>query len=566
MSCIPYRRGRYRCLLLGIAALVVAAAYPGEGWAYRHHNSNIAYHEYNQATFDLARRENKPVFMVLSAVWCFWCKAYEQRALEKAEVSAYLNRNFINIFVDLDQRQDLQHLYVKKGIPTTVIFTPEGVRFLTFSGTLNEREFLTGMRQVLADMRSRTLPPERESAPSVHDVRELLAEPRGGRSARASWRELSARHHAELVALALESFDAELGGFGQGKKYPLGLLAQYLLEARAGRGTQGRDARRAALGLLDSVARHLYDPVEGGFYRYADGRNWRSPHHEKMLVTNVNLLRAYLLAAGEAKKTGGARHADYGAIYGRSLSFLLGTFVQEQGGLAGSLDGKDPKYYRLSAAKRAGARRPALDRTVYTAWNGEAAYVLSEIYRTHPSPRLLRTITALLDFLQARLMSPGTGLYSFLRPTDAEAAGLGQLKDNSWGALAFITGYQLTGRAEYLRSFERILAYVRGHLFVPEVKAYRLWNVPSKSGFRAAEHMSQEVPLGANGVLAYSLVKAYIVTKFTKYLNEAEGLVGMLSRLDIREFEDDPGDDGKQFLLSYVYYLKALQQLADLGS
>ena len=103
-------------------------------------------------------------------------------------------------------------------------------------------------------------------------------------------------------------------------------------------------------------------------------------------------------------------------------------------------------------------------------------------------------------------------------------------------------------------------------LYLPQVRAYRMWNVPAQDGFRDKENISDEVPLEANAILAFSLVRAYIVTKDTNYQSKAETLVRMLSQLEIGDFEDDPSDEGMQFLLSFVYYLKALNELAKLES
>ena len=547
---------------------------PAIGRSYYHHTSNIAYREYSQEAFDLAARENKPVFMVLSAVWCFWCKVYERQTLEKLEVSAYLNRNFINVFVDLDQRQDLQHLYVSKGIPTTVIFTPEGKRFLTFSGTLKQEEFLSGMRQVLAEIRKNAPERKAETAPSVKDVRALLIEARAASmkegappaGAPAPLGRLASRKHAQFVEVALDSFDEEYGGFGLGRKYPLARVVQYFLEPRGGQ--EDQEALGAVLATLDRVSRHLYDPIEGGFHRYGDTRRWSDPHYEKMLVTNVNLLRAYQLAAGRAAARRQPRkERKYEDIYRKSLEFFLNTFVPRRGGgLSGSLDGKDKKYYRLPAGKRARARKPALDATVYTAWNGEAVYVLSEMYKTDPAPRLLSVLKATLDFLRKKMMSEGQGMYSYYKPGHKRPVRLGQLKDNSWGALAFIAGYQLTGRREYLEAFTSILAWSRARLFSAEAGAYRLWNVPAPAGLRRGEHISAEVPLAENGVMALALVNAYQVTKNSVYRRQARELLLSLAALDARLFEEDPGDSGRRFLAAFVYYLKALHRLSRLES
>jgi thioredoxin-related protein len=74
---------------------------------YFHHESPIKWHEYNQETFELAEKENKPVFMLITASWCYWCHVYRDETLHQPEIYSYINENFVPVFVDADKRQDL---------------------------------------------------------------------------------------------------------------------------------------------------------------------------------------------------------------------------------------------------------------------------------------------------------------------------------------------------------------------------------------------------------------------------------------------------------------------------
>ncbi len=154
-------------LFRGVVILALTFVLPAQTWGYRHHQAKVRYQEYSQQAFDLARQQNRPIFLVLSASWCFWCKKYDEQTLNTDVVSSYLNENFVNIFVDLDRRPDLRHLFVKRAQPTSVIFTPDGKEFLSFSGTLKADDFMTGMRKVLADIQSRNGTPYGENAATV---------------------------------------------------------------------------------------------------------------------------------------------------------------------------------------------------------------------------------------------------------------------------------------------------------------------------------------------------------------------------------------------------------------
>lgn len=305
----------------------------GTAWGYRHSGAAIRYLEYSQRTFDLAKRENKPVFMVISAVWCFWCKTYDEQTLEISEVASFMNRNFINVFVDLDRRQDLQHKYVTKGIPTSVIFTPDGRRYLSFSGILDPRQFLAGMSQVLADIRRQKGQPRREPAATVKNIRPFLS-PSNGKAVRNTSQSLAAVFRGwrtDYLQLILDNVDMTHGGFGTGNKYPLGEVISYLIGVRKIGGP--KETWLVAGHTLNLIAKHLYDSVEGGFYRYADRGDWKRLRREKMLITNVQLIRTFQMAEKMALADKNPRLAErFGGIYKNSLWFFLSTYRRDGDG------------------------------------------------------------------------------------------------------------------------------------------------------------------------------------------------------------------------------------------
>ena len=541
---------------------------PTQTWGYRHHQAKVKYQEYSQQAFDLAREKNKPIFLVLSASWCFWCKKYDEDTLNTDQVSAYLNENFVTIFVDLDRRPDLGHLFVKRAQPTSVIFTPDGREFLSFSGTLKADEFMSGIRKVLLDLQARNGVPYGNKAATVGNVRAFL---NGAgvapttKSGKPGWDELAREQQQAFLQLIRESVDEEQGGFGRSKKFPLSNLLQYLMD-KENRKSDSELMAHAVL-ALNKIARHLYDPVEGGFFRYTDRRNWSRARHEKLITSNINLIRTFQMAGQavpvERQPKGKLRYRN---IYDKSLRFFLDTYRREGGGFYGSLDGRTPGYYNQSAAGRKKAQKPQLDKTLYTSWNAETVYVLTEIYRNDRSPELLEAIHATLGFLKTSLYSPAGGFRGFLIPATGKVEGSGQLVDNSWGAMAFIAGYQLSGRAEYRQVFEEVIAYAKSHLYIPSLGAFRLWNVPAHPGLREEERVSREIPLETNGVMAYALMKGFRATGNPEYLALAKNLVSSINRVDPEIFDENPNDPVKSYLESFVYFYRAQFQLARLGS
>jgi thiol:disulfide interchange protein len=97
--------GRLSRWLLAAIWVIVLVPAPAV-WAYAHHTSSVRFLDYSPATFEIARREGKPVFLLISAVWCYWCKYFDQNTLRNDEVSKYLNQHYVSIFVDHDLRVD----------------------------------------------------------------------------------------------------------------------------------------------------------------------------------------------------------------------------------------------------------------------------------------------------------------------------------------------------------------------------------------------------------------------------------------------------------------------------
>lgn len=167
-----------------------------------------------------------------------------------------------------------------------------------------------------------------------------------------------------------------------------------------------------------------------------------------------------------------------------------------------------------------------------------------------------------LRFLGGEMLTPAEGLHTYARPGGNPPSGSGLLSVNSWGALAFITGYRMTGEAHYLNHFKRVMDYANAQLYIPKEGIYRLWNIRDVKGLRRGEAVSEEAPLLENGVMALALAEAHRSTGNPKYRRLAMGIIHALSTLDPTEFDEDPNDPGKRFLMDFVYFLNALQQLS----
>src|SRR5262245_28216842 len=237
-----------------------------------------------------AAAQSKPLLVSIGYSACHWCHVMERESFEDAETAALMNRLFVCVKVDREERPDVDQIYMDTvvrlsghgGWPLTVFCAPDGRPF--YAGTYfppEPRHGLPSFRQLLAAI-DRTW---REQRSRVDDTaRQILAalaeRPRGMASAPPG--------AASVVAAAralLESADHVHGGFGSGPKFPTPPNLDLLLAACD---VLPADEARAALDFLvltcrEMASRGLWDPLGGGFHRYCVDGHWGVPHFEKML-------------------------------------------------------------------------------------------------------------------------------------------------------------------------------------------------------------------------------------------------------------------------------------------
>src|SRR5579884_1312585 len=259
----------------------------------------VRWHPWGEAAFARARAEDKPILLDIGAVWCHWCHVMDGESYDDPAVAEVLNRDFVCIKVDRDERPDVDARYQRAvqaltgqgGWPLTAFLTPEGEVF--YGGTYFPPEgnpygrpgFLTVLRQV-ADLYRRRRDQVAQNAAAIRrHVAESLDEAKRG-EVTAALLEAGANGMARL-------FDIRYGGFGTAPKFPHPAACRFLL-ARW-RDTGADWMREVVEKTLAGMARGgIRDHVGGGFHRYAVDERWIVPHFEKMAYDNAELLRAYL--------------------------------------------------------------------------------------------------------------------------------------------------------------------------------------------------------------------------------------------------------------------------------
>src|SRR5512134_2702521 len=299
---------------------------------------------WGDAAFARARAEDKPILLDIGAVWCHWCHVMDGESYESPDVAAILNRDFVCVKVDRDERPDVDSRYQRAvaaisgqgGWPLTAFLTPDGDVF--FGGTYFPPDearpghpgFGTVLRHVARLYREQ---PDkvRGSALAIREhVGATLDEGRPGAVT------------PEIIDQAMEQmsrvFDAVHGGFGTAPKFPHAGAVELALA----RWWDTRlDPHRAIVEKTLTGMAHggIRDHVGGGFHRYSVDERWIVPHFEKMAYDNSELLRVYVHGAASLPRTTGREEGRTGdgaaALYRRAIEGMVhwvGTELSDPAG------------------------------------------------------------------------------------------------------------------------------------------------------------------------------------------------------------------------------------------
>ncbi|MDH4064359.1 MAG: thioredoxin domain-containing protein [Acidobacteriota bacterium] len=268
----------------------------------QHAGNPVDWWAWGEPAFEEARHRDRPIFLSVGYATCHWCHVMERESFEDAATADVLNREFVPVKVDREERPDVDRVYMtfvqattgSGGWPMSVWLTPELRPF--FGGTYFPPVGQRGQpafKDVLLEI-ARAWRDEREhvtaSATQIVDRLVVMARGQGGGGA------VDASVVDEVRRQFERSFDRRRGGFGDAPKFPRPTELLFLLRehARTGEG----EAREIVLQTLRAMALGgLRDHVGGGFHRYSVDGGWRVPHFEKMLYDQAQLVVAYLEAA-----------------------------------------------------------------------------------------------------------------------------------------------------------------------------------------------------------------------------------------------------------------------------
>ena len=474
-----------------------------------HADNPVDWYPWSTEALARARQENKPILLSIGYSACHWCHVMARESFEDPETAALMNRDFVAIKVDREERPDLDQVYMRAtqamtgsgGWPMTVFLLPDGTPF--FAGTYfpsSERFGMPSFRRVLAAVADAFANRQQEIAQTAEQVREFLQRPALPLAAGTLEPALLDEAYTRLA----RDYDPAHGGFGGAPKFPQPMLLEFLLRTHFRTG-QGAALEMATDTLRAMAAGGMYDQLGGGFHRYSVDERWLVPHFEKMLYDNALLARAYLDAWQVTKEPAFARVVE------ETLGFVLGEMTAPDGGFYSSLDAdseaEEGRFYvwtpqeldavlgsdqgaalarafdvtaegnfegrsilhpvapgaidllavarnRLLAA-RAQRVRPHRDEKVIAGWNGLMLRAFAEAGRVLRRPELVAVAEANARFLLSQMRESNRMRRSY---KDGRAPLAGYLEDQAAVADGLLSLYEATFEPNWLDDLRGLLA------------------------------------------------------------------------------------------------------------
>lgn len=328
----------------------------------QHAHNPVDWYPWGPEAIERAQREDRPIFLSVGYSTCHWCHVMERESFESAEIADTMNRHFVNVKVDREERPEVDRIYMSfvqattggGGWPMSVFLTPSlepffGGTYFPPTDSFGRPGFRTVLERVAHIWETRKADVKAQGSDIMRQLQEFTAPAKPSAEALTA-----AAQGAALDSCAAQlarRFDARLGGFGGAPKFPRpaelnSLFAQHSRLVAGGDNEGAREVLRQALFSMERMAAGgMWDHVGGGFHRYSVDECWHVPHFEKMTYDNPQLASTYLSAV---QLTTGEEARQLGLAARGILDYLLRDMCHPEGGFyaAEDADSLDPATRR----------------------------------------------------------------------------------------------------------------------------------------------------------------------------------------------------------------------------
>lgn len=528
-----------------------------------------------EEAFDKAKTENKPIFFSCGYSTCHWCHVMERESFEDEEVASLLNKNFIAIKVDKEERPDIDTIYMgvcqaltgQGGWPLTILMTPQQKPF--FAGTYfpkNSRYNMTGLMELLEAVSIQWKENANELISSGNDIVKQIKKLEFSDD---NLRKITiTKEIAHLAKKQFEqSFDSTYGGFHHAPKFPTPHNLMFLL--RYGYYEQDKNVIKMVEKTLQQMYKGgIFDHIGYGFSRYSTDEKWLAPHFEKMLYDNALLtmiyLETYQFTKNELYKNvaikvldyvereltdteGGfycAQDADSEGVEGKYYVFtpdeIIKLLGEEDGNYfndyfdittKGNFEGKSiPNLIRYKKLEIGNQRIENLSNKVYqyrlnrtklhkddkilTSWNSLMISTYAKAYAVIGDEKYLRIAEKSVGFIKDKLSLENNRLK--VRYRDGDSYGIGHIDDYAFYIWALLEMYESTFQVEYLKEALGYCKSMIAFFFDEKQGGFFLYAKDAEQLlFRPKEVYDGAIPSG-NSVAAYVLVRLAKITGESK--------------------------------------------------
>ncbi|ARP49426.1 hypothetical protein B6259_00090 [Ruminococcaceae bacterium CPB6] len=546
----------------------------------QHAHQPVNWYPWGEKAFAKARAEDRPIFLSIGYSTCHWCHVMAKESFADKEIAALLNKSFVSIKVDREERPDLDSVYMavclamtgSGGWPLSIFLTPDKKPF--FAGTYFPKDSQMGMvgfRQLLQVISGKWRQDRNALLQSAEELTELLSK-----------QKTSGGHVDDsLLDRAMQqfqqSFDEEYGGFGEAPKFPTPHNLLFLLDRFQKTGNSSA-LRMVELTLRRMYRGGLFDHIGFGFSRYSTDRAFQVPHFEKMLYDNALLIMSYAKAydvTGDAfylevakqtadyvlremtspegafysaqdadsegaegryyaftpseiqkilgEKTGEAFNrcygiTEYGNFNGKSIPHLMGS-MEDVHALADCLP--PLRLYRKHRS------RLHLDNKILTAWNGLMIAALSQLARVSGSKRYLYAALTCEQFLRTNLCEDN---FLYVSWCSRVRGGPGYLNDYACAIFALLELSQAAQEPMFLVKAQRLCQRALHDFWDQEQGGFFLSGKKNEELILHPKETYDGAMPSGNSVMAYNLVRLSQMTDDAHWEDLARRQLAFLSK------------------------------------